>query len=73
MAKTMPGNLHNYKELWSIYRVNREMLLSTLYLYFNRVGIFNKDLDQDECDAMLIDLCEKQFQQEYGSWNELKG
>lgn len=64
-------NLQNYKELWSIYRVNREMLLSILYLYFNRVGIFNKDMDQDDCDAMLIDLCEKQFQQDFSSWKNI--
>lgn len=64
-------SLHNYKELWNIYRVNREMLLSTLYLYFNNVGIFKKDLDQDCRDAMLIDICEKSFQQEYNSWKSV--
>lgn len=61
----------NYKELWNIYRVNREMLLSTLYLYFNNVGIFKKDMEQDDRDAMLIDMCEKYFQQDYNSWKNV--
>lgn len=64
-------SLQNYKELWNIYRVNREMLLSTLYLYFNHVGVFNKDIDQNDRDAILIDLCERQFQQDFSSWKNI--
>ena len=64
-------SLHNYKELWNLYRVNREMLLSTLYLYFNHVGVFKKDIAQEDRDAMLIDMCEKNFQQDYGNWKSI--
>lgn len=64
-------SLRNYKELWNLYRVNREMLLSTLYLYFNHVGVFKKDIDQEDRDAMLIDMCEKNFQQDYGNWKSI--
>ena len=61
-------NLKNYKELWCIYRTNREWLLSVVYLYFNKVGIFKEEMDQDSRDRMLIDMCEKCFQQESESW-----
>lgn len=54
-------NLKNYKEIWGIYRFNREWLLSTLYLYFNHVGVFGKEMDQENRDAMLIEMCEKCF------------
>lgn len=61
-------NLHNYKDLWGKYRFNREWLLSTLYLYFNQVGVFGKDLSQESRDLMLIQMCEKCFQQEVSDW-----
>ncbi len=61
-------NLQNYKDLWAKYRFNREWLLSTLYLYFNQVGAFGKDLSQEERDLMLIQMCEKCFQQEVSDW-----
>lgn len=64
-------SLRNYRELWTLYRVNREMIMSTLCLYFNHVGIFKKDVDQDDRDAMLIELCEKSFQQDYSSWKNI--
>lgn len=64
-------NLKNYKDLWNIYRSNRELLLRTLYLYFNGVGVFEKQKDQDSRDAMLIDMCENYFMQESNSWKKL--
>lgn len=64
-------SLQNYKNLWNTYRRNRELLLSTLYLYFNNAGIFAKETDQNKRDEMLIDVCEKSFQQEITDWREI--
>lgn len=64
-------SFQNYKSLWNTYRRNRELLLSTLYLYFNNAGIFGQETDQDKRDAMLIDVCEKTFQQEVTDWREI--
>ncbi len=61
----------NYKNLWNTYRISREYLLSTLYLYFNHAGIFGMETDQDKRDIMLIDACEKYFQQEVAGWWEI--
>ena len=61
-------SLQNYKDLWNIYRTNRELIISTLYLYFNNVGIFGKEMDQDGRDAMLINMCEKYIGQEVSIW-----
>lgn len=64
-------NLHSYKNTWEIYRSNRENLLSILYLYFNQAGIFGKELSQDDRDTMLIETCEKYFQQEVTDWKSI--
>lgn len=64
-------SFQNYKNLWNTYRRNRELLLSTIYLYFNNAGIFGKETDQDKRDEMLIDVCEKSFQQEITDWREI--
>ena len=64
-------SFRNYKNLWNTYRTNRELLLSTLYSYFNNAGIFGLETDQDKRDAMLIDVCEKSFQQEVTDWREI--
>lgn len=61
----------NYKNLWNTYRISREYLLSTLYLYFNHAGVFEREADQDKRDMMLIDVCEKHFQQEVTDWREI--
>lgn len=60
----------DYKNLWNTYRISREYLLSTLYLYFNHAGAFEGEADQDKRDRMLIDVCEKHFQQEVSDWRE---
>lgn len=64
-------SLHNYKDIWSVYSSNREWLLSTLYLYFNQVGMFGKEMDQEDRDAMLVDMCERCFQQEVKDWKSI--
>lgn len=64
-------SFRNYKNLWNSYRISREYLLSTLYLYFNNAGVFESEADQDKRDKMLIDICEKHFQQEVADWREI--
>jgi len=61
-------NLQNYKDLWGVYRFNREWLLSTLYLYFNKVGAFGGEMSQENRDIMLIEMCENCFRQEVSDW-----
>lgn len=63
--------LHNYLELWGIYRNNREYLFSVLYSYFTATGIFRKLSDQAERDALLIETCEGCFNSENKQWREL--
>jgi hypothetical protein len=63
--------LHNYLELWGIYRNNREYLFSVLYSYFTTTGIFRKLSDQAERDALLIETCEGCFNSENKQWREL--
>jgi len=63
--------LHNYLELWSIYRNNREYLLSVLYSYFTATGIFRNIADQAGRDALLIETCENCFSAENKQWREL--
>lgn len=63
--------LHNYLELWSFYRSNREYLFSVLYFYFTATGIFRRITDQAERDALLIETCEGCFNAENKQWYEL--
>lgn len=63
--------LHNYLELWGIYRNNREYLFSVMYSYFTATGIFRKLPDQAERDALLIETCEGCFNSENKQWREL--
>lgn len=64
-------SFQNYKNLWNTYRISREYLLSTLYLYFTNAGAFEREADQDKRDLLLIDVCEKHFQQEATDWREI--
>lgn len=64
-------SFQNYKNLSNTYRISREYLLSTLYLYFNKAGAFEREENQDKRDMMLIDACEKHFQQEVTDWREI--
>ena len=63
--------MQNYYELWTRYRYNREYLLSTLYAYFTKTGIFKACSNQNECDALLIETCENCFNCENQGWLEL--
>lgn len=63
--------MQNYYELWTRYRCNREYLLSTLYAYFTKIGIFKTCSNQNECDALLIETCENCFNRENQGWLEL--
>lgn len=61
-------SLHNFKDLWMIYRNTRETLLRTLYCYFNNAGIFSQNISQDEKDILLIDSCEEKISYETNIW-----
>ena len=63
--------MHNYHELWTRYRCNREFLLSTLYGYFTKTGVYKTCPDQQTCDQMLIETCESCFDRENRGWTEL--
>lgn len=63
--------LHNYLELWGIYRNNREYLFSVLYSYFTATGIFRKLSNQSDRDELLIETCEGCFKSENKQWREL--
>lgn len=60
--------LHNFKDLWMIYRNTRETLLRTLYCYFNNAGIFSQSITQEEKDILLIDSCEEKISYETDIW-----
>lgn len=66
-------NLHNYRDMWRVYRWNREWLLNTLYLYFNKAGVFGGNISQENCDIMLIEMCENCFRQEVDDWRSVDG
>lgn len=60
--------LHNYLELWSIYRSHKEYVYSILYSYFTEAGIFRNLADQSERDTLLIETCEDCFRLENRQW-----
>lgn len=60
--------LENSKDLWRSYRQEREILLSTLYCYFNNAGMFTHLNSQEEKDTLLIEICEKEMTKEVGNW-----
>ena len=61
------------KELWSNYRRSRELLLSTLYQYFNNAGSFAEEATQEKKDALLITSCESIMAEEVKGWNQATG
>ena len=63
--------MKNYYEMWTHYRCNHEYLLSTLYAYFTKNGIFKTCANQTECDTLLIEACETCFNRENQRWIEL--
>ncbi len=60
--------LHNFRDLWIIYRKNREILLQTLYCYFNNAGIFSQNITQQEKDILLVNICEDEISKEINGW-----
>lgn len=64
-------SLHNFKDLWMIYRSTREALLRTLYSYFNNAGIFSQNITQEEKDILLIDSCEEKMSYETDIWGSV--
>lgn len=64
-------SLHNFKDLWMVYRSTREALLRTLYSYFNNAGIFSQNITQEEKDILLIDSCEEKMSYETDIWGSV--
>ena len=60
--------LENSKDLWRSYRQEREILLSTLYCYFNNASLFAHLNSQEEKDILLIEICEKEMTKEIRNW-----
>lgn len=65
-------SLQNYNELAVQYRNMREILLNTVYMYFNNRGEFALEQDQQARDGKLVDICEGYIMQEIASWKKLK-
>lgn len=64
-------SLHNFRDLWITYRKNREILLRTLYCYFNNAGIFSQSITQQEKDILLVNICEEEISCEINGWQSL--
>ena len=60
-------SLNNSKDLWKVYRSTREALESTLYFYFNHVGVFS-DERETERNHTLIKQCESELARENNAW-----
>ena len=63
-------SLNNSKDLWVTYRNTREILLRTLYFYFNNAEKFSKGT-QEEKNALLIEVCEGEMARENGTWRSM--
>lgn len=48
-----------------------KILLQILYCYFNNAGVFSKDMQQDEKDTLLVNICEEEITGETGEWIKL--
>ena len=64
------NTLCNYKELWTRYRINCEILKSNLYVYFARQGIY-KELSDEQAFKQLVTICEGKFIEEFNDWSVL--
>lgn len=64
-------SLHNFKDLWLTYRKTRELLLRTLYCYFNNVGLFSQSSTQEKKDELLISVCENELSEETDEWKNI--
>lgn len=60
--------LHNFRDLWTTYRKNREFLFRTLYCYFNNAGVFSQNITQQEKDILLVNICEDEILKEINGW-----
>ena len=58
---------NNLRDLWLTYRNTREVLLRTLYFYFNNSEEFSKGTSEEK-DALLIEVCEEELTRENGTW-----
>ena len=63
-------SLNNSKDLWLTYRNTREILLRTLYFYFNNAEKFSKGTAEEK-DALLIEVCEAELARENGTWRSM--
>lgn len=63
-------SLNNSKDLWLTYRNTREILLRTLYFYFNNAEKFSKGTTEEK-DALLIEVCEAELARENGTWRSM--
>ncbi|MBR4544450.1 MAG: DUF4231 domain-containing protein [Oscillibacter sp.] len=63
-------SLNNSKDLWVTYRNTREILLRTLYFYFNNAEKFSKGTEAEK-DALLIEVCEAEMARENGTWRSM--
>lgn len=58
----------NSKDLWLNYRNTREVLLRTLYFYFNNADKFSGMESEAEKDRTLIESCEYVLSRENDTW-----
>ena len=63
-------SLSNSRDLWLTYRNTREILLRTLYFYFNNAEKFS-DGTAEEKDELLIEVCEAELARENGTWRSM--
>ena len=63
-------SLNNSKDLWLTYRNTREILLRTLYFYFNNAEKFS-GVTGEEKDELLIEVCEAEMARENGTWRSM--
>lgn len=64
------SSVFNYKELWTQYRHNCEMLKSILHRYYTKVGEFSSGTEQERFER-LVESCERYFTVEFDKWHSL--
>lgn len=63
-------SIFNFKELWTQYRHNCEMLKSILHRYYTETGEF-MFVAEDERFKRLVESCEKYFTAEFDKWHAM--
>ncbi|EOS25916.1 hypothetical protein C806_01455 [Lachnospiraceae bacterium 3-1] len=61
-------SLHNFKDLWIVYRKTHGVLTRTLYHYFNNAGIYSQYSTQNQKDVLLVNICEEEISKESDGW-----